>query len=198
MRTGSPSSVATPGNSLRFHSGCHWNWWFTIFSGKPWEFWFTIFSGNPWEFSSLSPPLVSSTSLRPRLFRGTGCVTSGGALAPERPPWAPRSQLRSIQNFVGKTFFLNFSGLSRKIWATLLWLNPSQICTRIRCFGGILRVPNGPLRHFPTNHDAFFSNKKSTGLTSIWLIFFWPAQNLSKKRVINRTQLRIDETKNSI
>ena len=46
---------------------------------------FFIHDGKPWEFPPLSHPLVSSTSLRPRPFRGTGRAASGGALAPELP-----------------------------------------------------------------------------------------------------------------
>jgi len=40
-----------------------------------------IHDGKPWEFSPFEHPLVNSTSLHPRPFRGTGRAASGGALA---------------------------------------------------------------------------------------------------------------------
>ena len=41
--------------------------------------------GNPWESPPLKHPSVIFTSLRPRLFQGTGRAASGGALDPEQP-----------------------------------------------------------------------------------------------------------------
>jgi len=68
---------------------------------------FSIHDGKPWEFPPIYHPLVSSTRLRPRLFRGTRRAASGGALggalAPH-PPCTTRSQPGSIQIFQNSTF----------------------------------------------------------------------------------------------
>ena len=64
---------------------------------------FSINDGNPWEFPPLWHPLVSSTCLHPRPFRGAGRATSGGALAPQLPR-ATRSQPELIRFFPNSFF----------------------------------------------------------------------------------------------
>ena len=83
---------------------------------------------------------------------GLGRAARGGALAPQLPHATHHQQEFIRIKIVENTIFPNFSLLSlpsRLAGPDVLWFKP--ICTRIRRFGRVLRVPLRQLRQFATN-----------------------------------------------